>query len=401
LEGDAVQAETAANLVYAMMADIPNVKAGKIIVATANLAVLNCPNPCTSGLAEINLKQLEKVTKSLLLDVPFTIAAQGAILDGLAQMQRYQRYDVAEELYTLMIDALPSSTFSPYIFYAKNKLRQLVFEHFDHLSNAKQIASLYRRFWRTFAERITGEAGLKVAKSYLKLGDLSTALNLLGPIAQNKQSPASEEALHQWGLLLARLGKYREAEHALVEYRVRYPEKHAVLVALGDVYANQGLLEPATVAYEEWLRFHPNGGITLTGTGRSVNRTRDQVYEKLTVAYRSRQDLQNQTRVYEAWIKEIPSEPKRPYMLLADIYYQQQRYKDAIRYFELALKFEKKPKEIDWALLRLATSYINDKQQAKGKAILQKIPKQAKDRLIKQIAMEKNLDFSATVAIKK
>jgi TolA-binding protein len=88
-------------------------------------------------------------------------------------------------------------------------------------------------------------------------------------------------------------------------------------------------------------------------------------------------------------------------MPLADLYYQQQRHKDAIRYFELALQFEKKRKEIDWALLRLANSYINDKQPAKGKAILQKLPKQAKDKLIKQIAAEKDLDLATTVATKK
>jgi len=386
LGGDTEAAETAANLVYAGMANVPNVKTGKIIVSTANLVVLKCPDPCKSGLADINLKQLEKVSKSLLLDVPFTVTAQGAILDGLTQMQRYKRYEMAEDVYTLMIAALPSSSFSPYTFYTKNKLNQLVFEHFDTLKKAKPIVALHRRFWRTFEHRMNGEAGLKIAKGYLKQGDLSTALNLLAPVAKNKLSPASEEALHELALLRARLGEYQAAEHAMIEYRIRYPENHAILLELGDIYARQELYEPAAVAYEEWLDSNPD------------DKKRDRIYEKLTRAYRGRQDVGNQVRIYEAWIKEDPDKPQRLYMPLADLYYQQQRHKDAIRYFELALRFEKKQKEIDWALLRLSTSYVSDKQPEKAKAILQKLTKQAKNKLIKQMAEEKNLDLVSVSA---
>jgi tetratricopeptide (TPR) repeat protein len=378
LEGDTFNADMASDIVYAMGAHIPNVKAGMIMIATGNLATINCPNPCTSGVVDINVRQLTKAAKSLLQDAPFAITSQGAIFDGLAQLIRYHRYYEAEDVYTRMVVMLPPPTHSPYTLYVKKQLHQVVREHFDTLETPKEIVELHHRFRMSFSQdSMKGEAGLKIANSYLALGNLSEALNLYYPVAENKLSTAAKEALYQQGLLLAKLGEMKKAEQAMVEYRIRYPNDHAILAELGHVYGRQEMFESASIAYEGWLLHYPE------------HENRDTIYPKLIDAYQRQGDLPNLISAYQKWIAEIPREAERPYMALADAYHRHKQHPEAIRYYDLALKFETHRKEIDWALLRMADSYeaIGEKQQ--GEDILRRISKEATDPMIRQIALEK------------
>lgn len=378
LEGDTVNADMASDTVYTMGAHIPNVKAGMIIIATGNLATINCPNPCTSGIVDINVKQLTKAAKSLLDDAPFSITSQGAIFDGLTQLIRYHRYYEAEEVHKKMLVMLPPPSRSPYTRYVKSQLHQVVREHFDTLERPKEIVELHRRFRMSFpADIMKGPVGLKTANAYLALGNLSEALNLYYPVAENKLSPASKEALYQQGLLLAKLGELKKAEQAMVEHRVRYPNDHAILVELGHVYGKQEKFESASIAYEAWLKHYPE------------HENRDAIYPKLIDAYRKQGDLLNLINAYQGWIKEIPRESERPYMELADAYHQHKQHAEAIRYYDLALKYETHRKEIDWALLRMADSYGAIGEQQQGEDLLRRVSREATDPIIRQIALEK------------
>ncbi len=381
IDGAAERTRMLSDAVYNMKRDDPGVREGKIILSTGRLAALSCPDPCSSEKVDQSLKHIEKESSRIFLEAaPPSITTQGAIVDWLIELQRTSHFDIAEEVHLKFLATLPLN--SPFRATVESLLIQTILDHFESLEDPKKIVDLYRRFQRPFTpQKMAGKDGLKIANSYLKIGRLSEALHLFRPIAANVQSPESEEALYQVGLLLAQLGSYERAQDVLEEYRDRYPKQHAILTDLGEIYYRQGELQWAINTYQEWLRHNPQ------------DPHRKQIYQKIADTYRAMKDVPNEIKTYQEWIKDIPGGSEHPYMELADAHYQQQQYKEAIESYRLALKFEEKQKNKDWASLRLAASYQALGQKEEREKIVQELRKNAKDPLIKQIASEQSYDL--------
>jgi len=374
-EGAVGSAQELADRIYFMQANRPTEKVAKVIAATGRLASLDCPNPCQSETIRQSIKHIEAESKSAFLDRPFNTTTQAAILDGLVQMRRHISFDTAERLYEEMMPILP--VLSPYLPFVKSYLHQTVLEHFGLLENPQEVVTLYHRFRKAFSPaHMSSEIGFKLAKSHMDLGLLSDAIEYFRPIAANVKNPKSEEAFYNMGTILAQMGRYAEAQNMLEGFLTRYPKRTDVLFPLGGVYDVQGKTDLAINAYKKWLHGYPKH------TNRKL------VYPKLASAYRLKKDLDNEINLYLQWIKETEAESERPYIGLADAYYEKKLYPKAIETYEKALKVEKDKKDIDWAKLRVGASYlVLGKKEHAGK-VFHEVAKEAKTPIIKKTARE-------------
>jgi tetratricopeptide (TPR) repeat protein len=375
LEGETGQAQELADRLYFRQLNTPTERVGKIIAATGRLASLTCKDPCKSETIQQSIKHIETESKLVLLERPFTTTTQAAILDALVQMRRYITFDTAEELYEEMIPIFPVQ--SPYLPFAKSYLDQTVLEHFKFLHDPQQVITLFHRFRRTFSPaEMNSETGFKLAKSHMDVGLLGDAIEYFKPISANVKNPMAEEAFYNMGLLLAQMGRYSEAQNMLERFLDRYPKRTDVLSTLGNAYDVQGKTDLAINAYKKWLGYYPK------------HADRKIVYPKLASAYRLKKELDNEINLYLQWIKETEAESERPYIGLADAYYEKKLYKTAIETYEKALKVEKDKKDIDWAKLRIGASYLALGKKDDAGKIFQEVAKEAKTPIIKKTANE-------------
>lgn len=378
LEGETGKAQELADRLYFRQLNTPTERVGKIIAATGRLASLDCKDPCKSETVRQSIKHIETESKLVLLERPFTTTTQAAILDGLVQMRRYITFDTAEELYEQMIPIFPVQ--SPYLPFAKSYLHQTVLEHFKFLHDPQQIITLFHRFRGAFTPaEMNSETGFKLAKSHMDLGLLADAIEYFRPIAanvKNPKNPIAEEAFYNMGVLLAQMGRYSEAQNMLERFLDRYPKRTDVLSVLGNAYDVQGKIALAINTYKKWLGYYPK------------HADRKIVYPKLASAYRLKKELDNEINLYLQWIKETEAESERPYIGLADAYYEKKLYKNAIETYEKALKVEKDKKDIDWAKLRIGASYLALGKKDDAGKIFQEVAKQAKTPIIKKTAKE-------------
>ncbi len=376
-EGATGSAQELADRIYFMDSPLPTAKIAKIIAATGRLASLNCPDPCKSETINQSIKHIEVESNLVLLDRPFSTTAQAAILDGLMQMRRYITFDTAEGLYEQMIPILPM--LSPYLPFAKSYLHQTVLEHFKSLHDPQEAITLFHRFRRAFSpSEMNSETGFKLAKSHMDVGLLADAIEYFRPIAANVKHVKAEQAFYNMGVLLAQMGRYPEAQNMLEGFLARYPKRTDALSPLGNVYDVQGKTDLAINAYTKWLRFYPK------------HADRKLVYPKLASAYRLKKELDNEISLYLQWIKETEIESERPYIGLADAYYEKKLYTNAVATYEKVLKVEKDKKDIDWAKLRIGASYLALGKKDDAGKIFQEVAKEAKTPIIKKTAKERD-----------
>ncbi|MBI3358699.1 MAG: tetratricopeptide repeat protein [Nitrospirae bacterium] len=381
-KGDVGAAQELTDRIYLMESTFPETKVAKIIAATGRLASLNCPNPCESETVRQSIKHIEAESKSVFLDRPFTTTAQAAVLDGLMEMRRHISFDRAESLYGEMIPLLPA--LSPYLPFAESYLHQTVLEHFDSLEDPQKVVTLYHRFRKAFPpSKMDGEVGFKLAKSHMELGLLSDAIEYFRPIAVNVKYPKSEEAFYNMGTLLVQMGRYPEAQNVLEGFLARYPKRTDALLPLGNLYNLQGKVDLAINAYQKWLGYYPK------------HADRKSVYPKLAGDYRLKKKIDNEIKIYLQWIGETKQESERPYIGLADAYYEKKLYGSAIQYYQRALKVEKNKKELDWAKLRVGASYLALGRKNDAEKIFQEVAEQAKTPIIKKTAGDRDADLKA------
>ncbi len=375
LEGETGKAQELADRLYFRQLNTPTERVGKIIAATGRLASLDCKDPCKSETIQQSIKHIETESKLVLLERPFTTTTQAAILDGLVQMRRYITFDTAEELYEEMISIFPVQ--SPYLPFAKSYLHQTVLEHFKFLHDPQEVITLFHRFRRAFSPaEMNSETGFKLAKSHMDLGLLADAIEYFKPIAANVKNPMAEEAFYNMGLLLAQMGRYSEAQNMLERFLDRYPKRTDVLSTLGNAYDVQGKTDLAINTYKKWLGYYPK------------HADRKIVYPKLASAYRLKKELDNEINLYLQWIKETEAPSERPYIGLADAYYEKKLYKNAIETYEKALKVAQDKKDIDWAKFRIGASYLALGKKDDAGKIFQEVAKEAKTPIIKKTAKE-------------
>ncbi len=374
-EGAVGTAQELADRIYFMQTDRPTEKVAKIIAATGRLATLNCPNPCKSETINQSIKHIVNESKSVLLDRPFNTTTQAAILDGIVQMRRYITFDTAEELYEQMILIFPVQ--SPYLAFAKTSLNQTVLEHFTFLQDPQEVISLFHRFRRAFTpSEMNSETGFKLAKSHMDVGLLADAIEYFRPVAANVKNLKSEEAFYNMGLILAQMGRYAEAQNIMEGFLKQYPKRTDIFFPLGGVYDVQGKTDLAIKAYKKWLNDYPK------------HADRHLVYPKLASAYRIKKELDNEIALYLEWMKEPQEESERPYIGLADAYYEKKLYPKAIEAYEKAIKVEMDKKNIDWAKLRLGASYLALGKKDDAGKVFDAVAKEAKTPIIKKTARE-------------
>ncbi len=313
----------------------------------------------------------------LLNSGPPSTTAQGILLEAIYQLKKYKEIEAVIEIETTLLIKLPVS--SPYIKEVEDTLHETIVKELDTIRDPEKIVTLYYGYPAAFTkEMLSGEIGYTIGMSHIRTGLLGKGVALLKPVSENTKSLFWQEALYQTGKASLALGDYGKAQQALEQFQRVSVEKEKAFADLGHLHFKRGDAPRAVVAYERWLSHFPK------------HPDRADVYLKLSEAYRYQNDYDNEIKVYSKWIAEGKGVLDIPYMRLADTFFQLAQYKKAISSYRVILENGSVgEKEMEWAKLRLATSYELSGQEKEGKKYFESISQKTKSPLIRQIAAER------------
>jgi len=214
--------------------------------------------------------------------------------------------------------------------------------------------------------------------SHINTGLLTKGIALLQPVSENFRYPLWKEALYQIGKANLALGEYGEAQNVLEKYQRISTDKEKASADLGHLHFKRGDAPRAVLAYERWLSHFPK------------HHDRADVYLKLSEAYRYQNNFEKEIKVYDRWIAGEKTGLDVPLMRHADTHFQLGQYDKAISSYKAIVENKYGgEKEMEWAKLRLATSYDLAGQAKEGEKYFESLSRKKKNTLIKQIAIEK------------
>ncbi|MEK7286218.1 MAG: tetratricopeptide repeat protein [Nitrospirota bacterium] len=328
---------------------------------------------------------LEEKIKTDVLDylthIPPSTTAQGIILEAIYQLKKDQNVEKVIEMEAMLLVNLPSM--SPYRKEVQETLHETITTQFKTINDPGKVVTLFHSYPEAFTkEMLRTEIGYMIAMSHVKTGLYSKAIHLLKPISENFRFPLWEEALYQKGKSLVAIGDYGNAQQALEMYQRISLDREKAYADLGDLHFKRGDVTQTITAYEKWLSHF------------TKDSNRPDIFLKLSEAYRYRSDYDNEIKVYARWIGEGVGKLDLPSMRLADTYFQMGEHKKAISSYRAILENKKGgEKEMEWARLRLATSYELTGQDAEGRKYFKNISQDTKNGLIRELAKGKTSPF--------
>lgn len=389
-----------AGLIYAQVqsSSTPNPSGGldKLVASIGQLAMQECGAPPPRGHSspclairdreEIreSLERMEKQATTLLqssLQSPrLDDFAQETLFEAIEQFRIYGSLPVALDLESRLLDRVPSSYFRLRLVALH---RKTIVEEISRLAqeedDLKIVALFHARSSDFTPPMLTGPTGLQVGISHARLGLHAQAIELFAPITVAPSSHLAEEALFFLGKSLLEKGDYPQAEQKWSAFLKRYPKSRRIsslLVDLGTVFSHQGKHNRAIEVYGDWLRTHPK------------DPGQERVSLLLAKAYRKKGDFRKEVAVY---LKEINRNPENAADLsipLGDAYYRLREYPKAIQAYQTALKEKPEAPEGDWIQLQIAKSYRALGQKSRGQALFDQLAQNAKDPLVRQLAVE-------------
>lgn len=232
---------------------------------------------------------------------------------------------------------------------------------------------------------LTGSIGLQVAESHARIGLLSQAVAIYEPIAASPMNPLSETALNLLGKVLFQKGDFVKARQKRTLFLTRYPKSARTPEALADLaetLERQGQMEPTIQKYTEWLRRYP------------THPDRRPMALRLARVFEHQADFKEAIKIYLQWLGSEPDGAIELRLRLADAYYRSGQYQRAVPYYEQILKETgPEPENRDWIQFKLAGSYQASGRPDQGRAIFLSLAQEARDELIKQLALEKSRDL--------
>jgi tetratricopeptide (TPR) repeat protein len=247
--------------------------------------------------------------------------------------------------------------------------------------DALTVSDFYYLYPTAFSEKmLSGMTGMRVAESLAEIGLLSEAAAIYGPISESAVNPRAEEALARLGKLNFKKRAYVDSRQNMVQFLSGYPlgaQSGEMKRVFGDLSAEEGDMASAIEQYRDWLARHPG------------HADREAVMSSLASAYVKVGDMDAASAVYGSLLENEGHQTPETYVRGADVYYRLGRYKDAITYYELALKVDPRFKYAGWINLQIANSYRAIGQVEKGQAIFVQLAQQSDDPIIRHLAAEK------------
>ncbi len=226
---------------------------------------------------------------------------------------------------------------------------------------------------------LVGPIGLQVGISHARLGLHSQAIDLFAPMTANISNPLAEEALFLLGKSLLEKGEPARAAQKFNDFLKRYPKSSrtsAALLGLGTALEQEGKPDRAIETYQEWLHRHPN------------HPDQESISLLLANAYRHKGDFRKEAAIYEKWLGHHPENAADLARALGNAYYQIHEYGKALQAYQSALEEKTSGPEEDWIRFQMAKSYQSLGQQDRGKSLLDQLVQNAKDPLVRQMAVE-------------
>ena len=323
-------------------------------------------------------KEIRDDALDLLNKVSPSTTAQGIILEAIYHFKKYKDIEAVIEIEATLLTSLPVS--SPYRNEVEATLHETIVNELGVIRDPEKIVTLYYAYPVAFTKQmLNSEIGYTIAMSHINTGLLTKGIALLKPISENTRYPLWKEAIYEIGKASLALSDYGEAQQALEKYQRISQDKEKAFADLGHLHFLRGDAAKAVLAYERWLSHFPK------------HPDRADIYLKLSEAYRYQNDFENEIKVYSKWIAgETGKGLDVPLMRHADTHFQLGQYDKAIvSYRSIVENNTGGAKEMDWAMLRLATSYDLSGQGKEGKKYLENISQRKKNSLIKEIAVEK------------
>ncbi|TAJ99485.1 MAG: tetratricopeptide repeat protein [Candidatus Manganitrophaceae bacterium] len=394
--GDAWRREGAfekAGLIYAQVLAAPgsNPSGGldKLIASIGQLEMQECSAPlprkssdCQAARDREEVRQALALTEKQALTVlqtpPLNEIAQETLLEAIERFRIYGAFSVALELESRLLALIPLSHFQLRL---AAVYRKTIGEEIGRLAKEGddfQIVEFFHARSSDFTPpMLTGPIGLQVGISHARLGLYSQAIDLHAPIAASLSSPLAEEALFLLGKSLMEKGDYPQAELRLNAFLKRYPKSSRVSVVLTDlglVLDQQGKPDRAIKAYSEWLHRYPN------------HPDQERISLLLAKAYQHHGDFRKEAAIYLKWIGRDPENAAGLALSLGNAYYRLREYAKAIQAYQSALKAE--GADGDWVRFQMAKSYHRLGQRNRGSALFDQLVRNAKDPLLRQMAVE-------------
>ncbi len=243
------------------------------------------------------------------------------------------------------------------------------------------VLNLYYLYPAAFSDDMrAGATGMQVAEGLDEMGLLSEAAAIYGPISESAVNPMSEEALARLGKINLKKGAHADSRQNIVRFLSGYPlgeRSEEMKRIFGDLLAEEGRVDAAIEQYRDWLARYPG------------HADRTAVMSALAEAHVKMGDMDAASVVYGDLLGSSERQAPETYARGADVYYRLGRYKDAIAYYELALKADPRFKYAGWVNLQIANSYRAIGQVEKGQAIFTQLEKQSEDPIIRHLAAEK------------
>jgi tetratricopeptide (TPR) repeat protein len=332
------------------------------------------PSKLRSGLREgIKVDALDLINAG----APST-TSQGILLEAIYHLKKYKDIESVIAIEASLLVNLPNA--SPYRKEIEDTLHQTIVSELGMIHDPEKIVTLYYSYPVAFTKQmLQSEIGYTIAMSHINTGLLTKGMALLEPVSENLKEPLWKEAVYEIGKASVAIGEYGEAQQALEKYQRISADKNKAFADLGHLHFKRGDAGNAVLAYQQWLSHFPK------------HADRPDIYLKLSEAYRYQNDFENEIKVYSRWIAEEKGKGlDLPLMRHADTHFQLAQYDKAIASYRAIVENNTGgAKEMDWAMLRLATSYDLAGQAKEGKKYLEDISRRKKNSLIKQIAVEK------------
>ncbi len=303
--------------------------------------------------------------------------AQGVLLEAIYHFKKYKDIEAVVEIETTLLMSLPGN--SPYRKEVEDTLHETIVNELGLIREPEKIVTLYYSYPVAFTkEMLRSEIGYTIAMSHINTGLLTKGIALLQPVSENFRYPLWKEALYQIGKANLALGEYGEAQNVLEKYQRISTDKEKASADLGHLHFKRGDAPRAVLAYERWLSHFPK------------HHDRADVYLKLSEAYRYQNNFEKEIKVYDRWIAGEKTGLDVPLMRHADTHFQLGQYDKAISSYKAIVENKYGgEKEMEWAKLRLATSYDLAGQAKEGEKYFESLSRKKKNTLIKQIAIEK------------
>lgn len=257
---------------------------------------------------------------------------------------------------------------------------QAVDQLIEHKENLKVVSTYFRHAGTLSAHTTNKTLQFQVAQLLSQTGFHSEVRNLLSSVASAGSPSIAEKALFYMIQADFQLGDVDEATKRIAQFISKYPRSARIspLQAMAaEMLDRQGKTRTAIKQYRTWLAKNP------------LHPIRTKILYRLAAAFEKEE---NPTAAISSYLQIRAGADRVPVDLdlkIGDLYYQTNQHKKAISFYKRTLGKLKDGPRKEWTTLHLANSYRAVGQRNKGSALFARLAGEAKDDLVRGIAVQK------------